>query len=289
MGSEPRVQGSALVTGGAKGIGRAVSERLAAAGWNLVLCGRDRAALDEVGAWIRSRYRVAVEGVSVDLSRPDAVEALFSRWDAPGDLPLVMVCGAADYGVLGPLDEVDFASWKRSFDLNFFSVAEMIQRFTRIALRGVLAPRRRVVVMCGAGLGAPQVAGGVSAYSCAKAALNRLVEVVHEEVHARGIDINCVLPGLVNTGMVDQAVAAGPRLGALYEASLKARGGAGTPPEIAAEMVACLVSDECSGVSGRLLSAKWDGRALASPSSVAGDPDLFRLRRIDNELFGKLK
>jgi NAD(P)-dependent dehydrogenase (short-subunit alcohol dehydrogenase family) len=289
MGSEPTTQRTAVVTGGAKGIGRAVSEHLASSGWNLVLCGRDRAALDEVGARIRSRYRVAVDGVAIDLSQTDAVGALFSRWGRPEVLPLAMVCGAADYGVMGPLEGVDFLAWKRSFDLNFFSVAEMIQRYVRIALCGAPVPRRSIVVMAGAGLGAPQVAGSVSAYSCAKAALNRLVEVVHEEVHARGIDINCVLPGLVNTGMVDQAVAAGPGLGALYEASLKARGGGGTPPEVAAEMIAHLLSDACSGVSGRLLSAKWDRRALASPAPVAGDPHLFRLRRIDNDLFGKLK
>jgi NAD(P)-dependent dehydrogenase (short-subunit alcohol dehydrogenase family) len=289
MADAPRQECTALVTGGAKGIGRAVSERLAASGWNLLLCGRDRAALDAVGAEIRTRHSVAVEGVAIDLSQPGGVGELFSRWRHPEELPVAMVCGAADYGVVGPLHEVDFLAWKRSFDLNFFSVAEMIQLYTKVALRGAPVPRRRIVVMGGAGLGAPQVAGSVSAYSCAKAALNRLVEVVHEEVYARGIDLNCVLPGLVNTGMVDQAIAAGPSLGALYEASLKARGGAGTPPEVAAEMIARLLSDACSGVSGRLFSAKWDSEALADPAALVRDPDRFRLRRIDHDLFGKLK
>lgn len=289
MGSPANSRRTALVTGGAKGIGRSVSEHLAASGWHLVICGRDRAALDATAAQIRSRHGVDVEAIALDLSSPDGVSSLFSRWRRPEQLPLAMVCGAADYGVLGPLDAVDFAAWKRSFDLNFFSVAEMVQRFVRMALQGAPAPRRRIVVMCGAGLGSAQVAGGVSAYSCAKAALNRLVEVVHEEVHARGIDINCVLPGLVNTGMVDQAITAGPELGTLYQASLKTRQGGGTPPEVAAETIAHLLGDQCSGLSGRLLSAKWDRRALGSPATVAGDPDLFRLRRIDNDLFGKIK
>ncbi len=289
MGSPSTSRRTALVTGGAKGIGRSVSERLAGSGWHLVICGRDRAALEEAAGQIRSRHAVDVEAIGLDLSRPEGVPALFSRWTGPEELPLAMVCGAADYGVLGPLEVVDFAAWKRSFDLNFFSVAEMLQRFVRIALQGPSSPRRRIAVMCGAGLGSAQISGGVSAYSCAKAALNRLVEVVHEEVHARGIDINCVLPGLVNTGMVDQAIAAGPGLGALYEASLETRGGGGTPPEVAAEMIAHLFDDGCSGVSGRLVSAKWDRKALGSPATVAADPDLFRLRRIDNELFGKIK
>src|SRR5262249_41822094 len=139
------------------------------------------------------------------------------------------------------------------------------------------------------GLGSAQVSGAISSYSCAKAALNRLVEVVHEEAHPSGIDINCVLPGLVNTGMVDQAIAAGAVLGPLYDASLKARAGGGTPPETAADFIAWLLADECSGVSGRLFSVKWDRATMANPATVTRDADLFRLRRIDHDLFGKLK
>ncbi len=280
----PRV---ALVTGGGKGIGLAIGQRLAASGWQLVLCGRDQRALDEAVAQARERHGVEGVGISVDLSRPGAVESLFSRWQRPEQLPAAMVCGAADYGVLGPLHAVDFAAWKRSFDLNFFSVAEMIHHYVRIAVLGGSPPRRRIVVIGGAGLGSARVSGAVSGYSCAKAALHRLVEVVHEEVHARGIDINCVLPGLVNTGMVDQAIAAGPILGPLYEASLEARAGGGTPPESVADFIDRLLADDAAGISGRLLSARWDGPALTSPAAVASDPDLFRLRRIDNDLYGK--
>ncbi len=278
---------TAIVTGGAKGIGKAVSAHLAAAGWDLVVCGRDRGALDALAEELGRAHGVRVEPVALDLSQAGAGASLFSRWGSPEALPLALVCGAADYGVLGPLEAVDLEAWKLSFDLNFFSVAELLQRYVRIAAAGPAAPRRRVVVMGGAGLGAPQVSAGVSAYSCAKAALHRLVEVVHEEVNARGIDVNCVLPGLVDTGIVDQVLAAGPRLGAIYEASRKAREGGGTPAAVPAEFIAHLVSDACAGVSGRLLSARWDRAALDAPAAVRADPDLFRLRRIDEVLYGK--
>jgi NAD(P)-dependent dehydrogenase (short-subunit alcohol dehydrogenase family) len=226
-----------------------------------------------------------VTPIRLDLSRPGASAELFERWGSPGELPLAMVCGAADYGVLGPLESVDFAAWKRSFDLNFFGIAELVQRYVRLSVQGDPLPRRRIAVICGAGLGAAPVSGGVSAYSCSKAALNRLVEVVHEEVHTRGIDINGVLPGLVNTGIVDQAIAAGPALGALYDASVKARAGGGVPAEVPGRFVARLLDEDCAGLSGRLLSARWDLRALESPGTVESDPDLYRLRRVDDELF----
>jgi NAD(P)-dependent dehydrogenase (short-subunit alcohol dehydrogenase family) len=285
----PSHQRTAIVTGGAKGIGRAVSEQLAASSWNLVLCGRDSAALEQAAQQIRSRHGVDACWVALDLSQPNAANELFLRWPSSGDLPLAMVCCAADYGVLGALSTIDFAAWKRSFDLNFFSIVEMIQRYVQLALTGSEVCHRRIVVMGGAGLGSAQIAGGISAYSCAKAALNRLVEVVDAEVRAQGISVNCVLPGLVNTGMVEQAIAAGPELGALYQASLNTKVTGGTPPEVAAEMIARLLDDDCLNVSGRLLSAKWDRKSLSSTDAVADDSDLFRLRRIDNDLFGRLK
>ena len=280
---------SAIVTGGAKGIGRAISEKLAASGFHLWLAGRDAAALGEAAAQIRQRHAVDVRTVAVDLGEPGGAETLLAPFKSPAELPHAMILGAADYGVLGPLVDVDFAAWKRSFDLNFFSVAEAIQRYLKLALKGPTVPRRRIVVMGGAGLGGVQVAGAISSYSCAKAALYRLVEVVHEETNARGIDINCVLPGLVATGMVDKAIAAGPMLGAIYEASLKTKTTGGTPPETAADFIATLLGDGCTGISGRLFSARWDQSALASPAAVIADGDLFRLRRIDNALFGRHK
>lgn len=281
---------TAIVTGGAKGIGRAISARLAASGWSLVVCGRDDRALSQAAAELRARHGVEVEAVTLDLSRPGSVEALFARWGGPGELPAAMICNASDYGVLGPLGEVDFATWKQSFDLNFFAVAEMIHRYVGIARAGGPGTHRRIVVMGGGGLGGAQVSGGISAYSCAKAALNRLVEVIHEEVRALGIDVNCVLPGLVATGIVDQAIAAGPeKLGPLYHASLKARQEGGTSPDLVADLIADLLRDESRGLSGRLLSARWDRDAIRSPAMVIEDPDLFRLRRVDRELFGKLK
>jgi 3-oxoacyl-[acyl-carrier protein] reductase len=282
-------QRSAIVTGGAKGIGRAISESLAASGYDLWIAGRDADALGEAAAQIRERHGVDARTVAVDLSEPGAVETLLSPFRGPEELPVAMVLGAADYGVLGPFADVDFGAWKRSFDLNFFSVAETIQRYLALALKGPAMPRRRIVVMGGAGLGGGQVAGGISSYSCAKAALNRLVEVVHEETNARGIDINCVLPGLVATGMVDKAIAAGPMLGAIYEASLKTKTSGGTPPETAADFIATLLGEACAGISGRLFSARWDQSALAAPAAVIADGDLFRLRRIDNALFGRHK
>jgi short-subunit dehydrogenase len=283
---EPRV---ALVTGGAKGIGKAVAEAIAQSGWNLALCGRDEQALavfaqeTEQATGRRVRYR------AIDLAQPGAAGRAIEFASFEGQLPDAIVCNAGDYGVLGPLAEVEFAAWKASFDLNFFTVAELVARYVEAALAAPAPARRKIVVMGGSGLGGAKVWPAISAYACAKAALFRLVEVVHEEVYARGIDINCLAPGAVKTGITDQAVRAGAEvLGPLYRASLDIREGGGDSPLFVAQAVTALLSASCEGLSGRLISAKWDAQILADPSAAIADADLLRLRRIDDTLYRRV-
>jgi 3-oxoacyl-[acyl-carrier protein] reductase len=146
--------------------------------------------------------------------------------------------------------------------------------------------------MSGGGLGGSKIWPGASAYSCAKATLYRLVEVVHAENFERGVDINCIAPGAVRTGMTDQALKHGEsRLGPLYQEALGVEKSGGESPELAASIIATLLSPVGDGVSGRLLSAKWDRKHLASDENakrVIEDQDLLRLRRIDDELFARV-
>ncbi|MGK5085610.1 SDR family oxidoreductase [Bdellovibrionota bacterium FG-1] len=280
---------TAIVTGGAKGIGKAISEKLATEKWNLVLCGRDLAALNSLADKLRKTHGTQVEIIPADLSKPCGVAELFSRWKSSEDLPQALICNAGDYGTLGKLSEVDFTGWKKSFDLNFFAVAEMLQHYIQIAGKGEPSQfRRKILVMSGSGLGGSQVWPGISAYGCAKAALYRLVEIVHEEVYATGIDINCLAPGAVKTGITEQAAQAGEKaLGALYAATVKVQQSGGDSPDFAAQMTAALLDPRLDGVSGRLISAKWDKKILENPKTITENADLLRLRRIDNDLFSR--
>ncbi len=278
-----------LVTGGGKGIGKAISEKLGASGYHLILVGRDETALHEQSEKIKYSSSVRVQIFKADLSVSGAAGELFGTIQAKGiPLPLGMVCNAGDYGVLGPLHEVSISDWKRSFDLNFFSIAELIQQYVILATKSQSQMRRKIILMSGSGLGGAQVWPGISAYACAKSALYRLMEVVHEEIYDKGFDINCVAPGAVKTGITDQAERAGAKsLGRLYDASIKVKSDGGDSPNLAADVVLRLLGSQCEGLSGRLVSAKWDRKFLDNPSMVTANQDLLRLRRIDNELFRK--
>jgi NAD(P)-dependent dehydrogenase (short-subunit alcohol dehydrogenase family) len=275
-------QGSVLVTGGAKGIGRAISEKLAASGWSVTICGRDRGALDELGA-------NGLRALALDLASPAAIDRLEDDWKEHG-LPRALVCNAGSYGELGKLEAVDIDAWQKSFDLNFFSVARLLQRYAQMATSPLPdGARRKIIVLSGSGLGGAKVWPAISAYSCAKAALYQLVAVLHEELFERGFDVNCLAPGAVHTGITEQATRAGAAaLGGLYDMSLKVQEGKGDSPDLAAAMAAHLLGPTCDRVSGRLVSAKWDKLLFEAPSRIAEDGDLYRLRRIDDQLYRKV-
>lgn len=278
-----------LITGGAKGIGKAFSEKLASQGWNLVICGRDSSAMEAFAKEVKAKHSVDVRAVVVDLSKTGAARELFSQLKA---LPDALICNAADYGALGMFKDVDFAAWKKSFDLNFFSAAELTQIYLQRAAQEPSKSRRKVLLMSGGGLGGSKVIPAMSAYACSKAAIYRLVEILHEEALSLNIDINCLAPGAVKTGFTEQAHAFSQKMGAqamgsLYEENLKVLQQGGESPELAANTAALLLSEKCDGISGRLISAKWDGGHLANSKRVIEDRDLLRLRRIDDDLFGK--
>jgi len=280
---------TALVTGGAKGIGRSIATALARDGWSLVVCGRDEAALSRFAMEVERLQGTTIRWLRSDLSQPGAAPMLLQASIEAGRPPDAIVCNAGDYGVLGPLSEVDFAQWRKSFDLNFFATAELVHEYLKVALAAPSSARRKIVIVGGSGIGGARVWPGISAYGCAKAALVRLVEFVHEEVYAKGIDINCLAPGAINTGITDQAVAAGETaIGELHRASLHVRGGGGDSSALVEAAVSTLLNPACDGLSGRLISAKWDFERLKHPSRVIDDPDLLRLRRIDADLFGRL-
>ncbi|MGZ3687529.1 MAG: SDR family NAD(P)-dependent oxidoreductase [Bdellovibrionota bacterium] len=253
-----------LITGGAKGIGRAITTKLAAENFQVVVVGRDQAALEELSRSVRG-----VLTVTADLSKPGApVEVLrLARDRLNGGFVDHVVSNAGDYGVLGSFVRVDFEAWKKSFDLNFFSHVQLVQEYLKSTASHPVSFRRKIVLMGGSGLGGSKVLPGTAAYGCAKGAINRFVEMIHEEFYPQGVDINCVAPGAVNTGMMDQGLSGGAGADSeltRFSAKIKAQGG--DSPELAANMIARLLSPKCDRVSGRLLSAKWDSRFFDDPA-----------------------
>ncbi|HLE38362.1 MAG TPA: 3-oxoacyl-[acyl-carrier-protein] reductase [Acidimicrobiia bacterium] len=232
----------ALVTGGSRGIGRAIAERLAADGHRVAVNFHTRGdAADEVVAGIRARGGEAI-AVGGDVGDGGAVTAMFAVVEeALG--PVEILVNNAGITADGLLLRMKPEAWEAVIRTNLDSVYHC----TRAALRGMLKARwgRVVNVASVAGIvGNP----GQANYAAAKAGVIGFTRSVAKEVGSRGITVNAVAPGFVETDMTD-ALGDGVRVAVLPSIAI---GRFGTPPEIASA-VGYLASDDAAYVTGQVL------------------------------------
>jgi 3-oxoacyl-[acyl-carrier protein] reductase len=232
----------ALVTGGSRGIGRAVSLRLAGAGARVVVNYAKRAdAADEVVAAI-GRAGGEAAAIGGDVADSDAVRALFSEAaDRFGPVEILVNNAGITRDEL--LLRMDPEVWDEVIAVNLRSV----YLCTRAALRGMLRGRFGRVVSIGSVAG---LAGnpGQANYAASKAAIVGFTRSVAKEVGSRGITVNVVAPGFIDTEMTaDLAGDARERAVASVAAARF-----GTVDEVASA-VAYLCGDEASYINGHVL------------------------------------
>jgi 3-oxoacyl-[acyl-carrier protein] reductase len=231
--------GCALVTGAGRGIGAACARALAADGWPVGVNYRSSAdGAEGVAGAIEQDGGTAV-AVAADVTDPAAVEELFAGLEERFGRVLVLVNNAgvrADN--LAPALEDE--EWRAVIDTNLTAA----YRTTRRALRPMLRARYgRVVNM--ASIVGPRANPGQSNYAASKAGLIGFTRTVAAEVARRGITVNAVAPGLVETDMTHDLD------GTLLEHVPARR--AGTPEEVAA-CVRFLCSDDAGYVTGTTLT-----------------------------------
>jgi 3-oxoacyl-[acyl-carrier protein] reductase len=232
--------GSALVTGASRGIGAAIARELAGDGWMVGVNYRsDRAGADGVVEAIeRSGGRaIAVAG---DVSDPGAADELFGRVEKAFGTPVLALVNNAGVNRDDLAPSLSDEEWSIVLDTNLSAAF----RLTRRALRGMLRARtgRIVNISSVAGLRANP---GQANYAAAKAGLMAFTKTVAVEVARRGITVNAVAPGLIDTEMT-----AGVPKELL--AAVPARR-IGTPEEVAA-CVRFLASEDASYVTGAVLT-----------------------------------
>lgn len=182
---------TALVTGAAMGIGRAISERLAEAGADLMLVDVNAEALAETASSIANVYGRKVTQHVVDLSRREHVDAL---WDEIGsDPPDVLVNNA---GIFNQRDflEVDEALLERTMAVNLKSVFYMCQHM--IKRRG---NRGGVIVNVSSVEAVLHLVKGLVHYGISKMGVVALTRALAREYGPRGFRVNAVMPGGIRT------------------------------------------------------------------------------------------
>lgn len=250
---------TAVVTGGGRGIGRTVAHALAGAGASVVVAARTEGEIRSVADELREDGHEA-HAVPCDVTEPDQVEALAGAAAERLGRVDVLVNNA---GVSGsePFVRLELEEWNRMLRVN----ATGSFLCTKAFLPGMLeAGWGRVVMMAStAGL-----SGGryIAAYSASKHAVLGLTRSLAEEVGGRGVTVNAVCPGYVDTGMTDRSVARIAEKTGLAEEEARDAIASRSPqerlvqPEEAAHAVLFLCAEEARGVNGE--SVVVDGGEL---------------------------
>ncbi len=184
----------AVVTGAARGIGRAIALRLAAMGAFVALIARDANALDEVRKEIQATGGSA-GSAPCDLQNPEAIAELGERVLAAHGRCDILVNNAGVGGAHGPLHDLPLADWEALMLTNLRAPYLMIKAFAP----PMIAAGRGGHIINISSLAGKNPLPNAAAYSASKWGLNGLTYSVAEELRQYGIRVSAIAPGSVNT------------------------------------------------------------------------------------------
>jgi 3-oxoacyl-[acyl-carrier protein] reductase len=238
----------ALVTGASGGIGGAIARVLHDQGATVVLSGTRQDALAAVAGGLGERAHVC----PADLAGPAAADALVAAAEQAAG-PLDILVNNAGFTRDGLAIRMRDADWQAVLDLDLSAPF----RLARAVLRGMLRRRAGRIISIASIVGATGNAGQAN-YAAAKAGLVGMSKAIAQEVASRGITVNVVAPGFVQTAMTD-ALAEEQRTRLAASIPL---GRFGRPDDVAAA-VAYFASEEAGWVTGATLHVNG-GMAMLS-------------------------
>jgi 3-oxoacyl-[acyl-carrier protein] reductase len=181
----------ALVTGASRGIGQAIAKALAAAGARVIGTATTDAGAAGISAWLGTHGRGAV----LDVGNAASIEALLADLDTRGEMPTILVNNAAitrDTLLLRMKPE----DWDAVIATNLTSVF----RLSKGVLKRMMKERRGRIVSLTSIVGLTGNAGQAN-YAAAKAGILGFTKSLAKEIASRGITVNAVAPGFIDTDM----------------------------------------------------------------------------------------
>lgn len=274
---------TAIVTGGARGVGKAIVEKFIFEGMRVVICSRSEKELKEAVAELDPTGK-SLFYITCDVSNYDECQKLINFAITKLKKIDVLVNNAGIYGPIGLVDTNSPKDWLKTIEINLMGTVYC----TQLVLKQMKRQKSgKIINLAGAGIGGKKPLGRFSAYYTSKGAVAAFTEVVASEVEEFNLQVNCISPGAINTYFTDYLLAQDPKkAGPMYEQAKKQKATGGDSPKLGADLAAFLASDESNNVTGKILSAKWDNKESLKKLGLK-DKNKYTLRRIDEEFFGE--
>ncbi len=262
----------ALVTGGGRGLGRHMAQKLAASGAAIAITGRTVESLEENIEAIRAAGGSAI-GIAADVTDRAAVERMVQEVENQLGAVDVLVNNAGVLEEPGPIHETDPDVWWHVMDVNVrgpFLCA-------RTVLPAMIRRKQGVIINVASAAGIGTIPYG-SSYCASKAALIRFTDCLHTEVRQHHIAVFSLDPGTVRTDMAQYLIDSdeGKKYVSWFAGIFT--GGRDVPPEMSADLVAFLASGQANSLSGRYISVEHNLPEMLQHVEEILQNDLYAMR-----------
>jgi NAD(P)-dependent dehydrogenase (short-subunit alcohol dehydrogenase family) len=192
---------TALVTGGATGIGRMTAEALVRAGAQVIIASRKLEACEECAAWLnRLNAGGAASALAVDLSSEAGIVTLAEEVSRRFPLLSILINNAGTSWGAG-LESFPYSAWSKVFSVNVTGLFTLTQKLLPLLSANANADDPARVINLGSVMGSQPMGDRVYSYSASKAAVHHLTRILAKELAARHITVNALAPGLFESRM----------------------------------------------------------------------------------------
>lgn len=277
----------AIVTGGSRGIGKAVVVSLAKAGCKVVVASIVSPDLKNLQKeLLQDGFRIDIKKVDVsDYAQVQRVVRAVVKKFGTVD---ILVNAAGIYGPIGLFKDNDIKKWAQTLQVNLLGTVNCVH-----AVLPIMMKNKSGKIIDFSGGGAVNSFPNFSGYATSKAAVVRFTETVAEELKPYNVQINAIAPGAVNTKLLDESLEAGKKAVGekFYAKIIQQKKDGGDSPQLAVDLILFLISDKSFNLTGKLISAKWDNWKNWKKEDIEKikNSSEYNLRRIDNKDFREIK